>query len=95
MCHYVWAVGTEPTIRKSYIRVIKMTFPFSPTMLKKVIPYIYAKIIKLQLHTKEMTYPGITIQQAPSYDCVQENFMSCNDVIQVLCLLDLVPEFIP
>lgn len=72
-----------------------MTFPFAPTMLKKVIPNIYANIKKLQFHTKEKTYPGITIQQAPSYDCVQKNFMSCNDVIQVLGLLDLVPEFIP
>lgn len=70
-----------------------MTFPFATTM-PKVVPNIYAKIIRLQFHAKE-TYPGITIQQAPSYDCVQKNFMSCNDVIQVLCLLDFVPEFIP
>lgn len=72
-----------------------MTFLFAPTMLKKVAPDIHANIIKLQLHAKEKTHPGITIQQASSYDCVQKNFMSSNDVIQVLCLLDLVPEFIP
>lgn len=48
-----------------------------------------------QLPCVSASYPVVHIQQAARNDGVQENVMSCYNVIQILSLLDLIPQFIP
>lgn len=47
-----------------------------------------------QLPCVNASYPVVHIQQAARNDGVQENVMSCYNVIQILSLLDLIPQLI-
>lgn len=40
-------------------------------------------------------YSGVSIQQAPGDDGIQEHLVRGNDVVQVLGLLHFVPKLIP
>lgn len=48
-----------------------------------------------QLPCVNASYPVVHIQQAARNDCVQENVMCWYNVIQILSLLDLIPQLIP
>lgn len=41
------------------------------------------------------TYPGVAVQETAGSDGVQEGFVCCDDVVQVLGLLHSVPKLIP
>lgn len=40
-------------------------------------------------------YPAVIVQQTSRDDCVQEDFMSSDDVVEILGLLHFIPQLIP